>query len=42
MGKPRMIGMNKTFIPNSKADQMKKRFKRKEAQKQLKKQGEEK
>jgi hypothetical protein len=21
MGKPRMIGMNKTFIPNSKADQ---------------------
>ena len=21
MGKPRIIGMNKTFIPNSKADQ---------------------
>lgn len=31
MAKPRMIGMNKTFIPNSKADQMKKRFKRKVA-----------
>lgn len=30
MEKPRMIGMNKTFVPNSKADQMKnKRFKRK-------------
>ena len=23
MGKPRMIGMNKTFIPNSQADRMK-------------------
>lgn len=23
MGKPRMIGMNKTFIPNSKADRVK-------------------
>ena len=23
MGKPRMIGMNKTFIPNSKADRLK-------------------
>lgn len=33
MAKPRMIGMNKTFIPNSKADQMKKRFKRKAVQK---------
>ena len=30
MGKPRMIGMKSTFIPNSKADQMNKRFKRKE------------
>ena len=29
MGKPKMYGMNKTFIPNSKADQRKKRFKRK-------------
>jgi hypothetical protein len=29
MGKPRMIGINKTFIPNSKVDQMKKRFRRK-------------
>jgi hypothetical protein len=34
MAKPRMIGMNKTFIPNSKADQMKnKLFKRKAVQK---------
>lgn len=23
MAKPRMIGMNKTFVPNSKADRMK-------------------
>ena len=30
MGKARMIGMKTTFIPNSKADQMNKRFKRKE------------
>jgi hypothetical protein len=29
MGKPRMIGMNKTYVPNSKADQRSKRFKRK-------------
>lgn len=29
MSKPKIYGMNKTFIPNSKADQMKKRFKRK-------------
>ena len=34
MAKPRMIGMNKTFIPNSKADQMKKRFNRNDAKKQ--------
>lgn len=30
MAKPRMIGMNKTFIPNSKVDQRSKRFNRKE------------
>jgi hypothetical protein len=29
MGKPKMYGMNKTFIPNSKAERMNKRFQRK-------------
>lgn len=29
MAKPRMIGMHKTYVPNSKADQRSKRFKRK-------------
>lgn len=33
MAKPRMIGMHKTYVPNSKADQMKKRFRRKVVQK---------
>lgn len=33
MAKPRMIGMNKTYVPNSKADQRSKRFKRKTVQK---------
>lgn len=35
MGKARMYGMKSTFIPNSKADQMNKRFKRKTKAKQI-------
>lgn len=37
MGKPNMYGMNKKFIPNSKADQRNRRFKNKAKQRKERK-----